>query len=214
MPHTVETTVYQFHELSRDAREAARAWFREGVGDWDWYDCIYDDFEAACGILGIALKTTTVRLMGGGIRPKPCIWFSGFCSQGDGACFEGTYTYEKGAARRIRDYAPKDKELHRVADRLYAVQRANFFQLTANIRHRGHYCHAYCMEISVERDSPVGQDMIEGAEDGVIDVLRDLANWLYRQLEREWSSMMSDEYADEGIVANQYTFTRSGRRFG
>jgi hypothetical protein len=25
--------------------------------------------------------------MGGGTRAKPCIWFSGFWSQGDGACY-------------------------------------------------------------------------------------------------------------------------------
>jgi hypothetical protein len=70
------------------------------------------------------------------------------------------------------------------------------------------------MEISVERDSPVYQDMTDNAEDIVIDCLRDLANWLYRRLEREWDYMMSDDYADEGIEANGYTFMACGRRFG
>ena len=214
MPQIIETTVYEFHELSDDAKEQARAWFREGVGDWDWYDCIYEDFEEVCRILGIELRTCTVRLMGGGTRQKPCIWFSGFYSQGDGACFEGIYTYAKGAARRIREHAPLDAELHAIADRLQAVQRDNFFQLQADIRHRGRYCHAYCMDIAVERDSPHWQGMTGGAEDAVTESLRDLARWLYRQLEREWEYMMSDEYADEGIAANEYTFTASGRRFG
>jgi hypothetical protein len=70
------------------------------------------------------------------------------------------------------------------------------------------------MEVSVERDSPVYQDITESAEDAVTEALRDLANWLYRRLEREWNYMMSDEYADDGIVANEYTFTEAGRRFG
>ena len=70
------------------------------------------------------------------------------------------------------------------------------------------------MEISVERDSPGAQEMTDGAEDAVTESLRDLAHWLYRQLEREWEYMMSDAYADEGIAANAYTFTESGRRFG
>ena len=43
---------------------------------------------------------------------------------------------------------------------------------------------------------------------------RDLAHWLYGQLEREWAYMMSDEYADEGIAANGYTFKEDRRRFG
>lgn len=214
MPHIIETTVYEFHELADDAKEKARAWFRESVGDWDWYDSVYDDFEEICRILGIELKTCTVRLMGGGTRQKPCIWFSGFYSQGDGACFEAIYAYKKGADRLIRDHAPKDTELHRIADRLFEIQRDNFFQIRADIRHRGRYCHAYSMEISVERDSPVYQDMTDGAEDAVTEALRDLAGWLYRQLEREWDSMMSDDYADEGIAANGYTFTGNGRRFG
>ena len=53
-----------------------------------------------------------------------------------------------------------------------------------------------------------------GAEPAQEERLRDLADWLYRQLEREWEHMMSDAYADEGIAANAYTFTESGRRFG
>lgn len=214
MPSIIETTVYEFHELSDAAKEKARAWFREGVGDWDWHDSIFEDFEQVCRILGVELRTRPVPLMGGGTRQKPCIYFLGFSSQGDGACFEGTYSYEKGAARRIRNYAPQDSDLHRIADRLQEIQRANFFQLRADARHRGHYYHAYCMEIAASRDSHVHQDMTDGAEDIVAESLRDLAHWLYRQLEREWDHMMSDEYADEGIAANQYTFTEHGRRFG
>lgn len=212
MPHIIETTVYEFPELSDDAKEKARAWFRDGVGDW--YDFIYDDFEQICRILGVELKTRPVKLMGGGTRQQPCIYFSGFWSQGDGACFEARYAYAKGAARRIREHAPKDESLHRIADRLYGVQHANIFQLRADTRHRGHYYHAYCMEVSVERDSPNWQAMTDGAEEAVTECLRDLAGWLYRQLEREWDYMMSDDYADEGIAANEYTFTEGGRRFG
>lgn len=214
MPQIVETTVYELHELSDAAKEHARAWFRENAGDLDWYDVIYDDFAEVCRILGIELRTYPLRLMGGGARQKPCIWFSGFSSQGDGACFEGVYSYQKGAARRIREYAPQDEELHRIAGRLFDVQRANFFQLRADIRHRGRYCHAYCMVIAVERGSPAYQNMTDGAQDAVTDCLRDLANWLYRRLENEWDYLMSDETVDEGITANGYTFTERGRRFG
>jgi hypothetical protein len=214
MPRIIETTVYQLDELSEAAKEKARDWFREGVGDWDWYDSVYEDFEAICRILGVELKTTTVRLMGGGSRQKPCIYFSGFYSQGDGACFEGRYAYQKGATRRIRDYAPTDTVLHDIADRLQAVQRRNFFQLRADVGHRGRYYHAHSMDISVERDSSNWQPMSDDAEDAIVTALRDLADWLHRQLEHEWDYMMSDDYADDGIAANEYTFTASGHRFG
>ncbi|WP_026380429.1 hypothetical protein [Afifella pfennigii] len=214
MPEIVETTVYRLDELSEGAKEKARVWYRQGAFDHDWFEFVFDDFERVCEILGVRLRTRAVPLYGGGTRQKPCIFFSGFWSQGDGASYEGNYSHAKGAARNIRDYAPKDGELHRIADALQAIQRRNFYQLHATISHRGRYCHEYSMAISVGRVSPVYQDMTAEAEDDVTEALRDLARWLYRRLEREYEYQTSDEVVDETIVANDYTFTASGRRFG
>ncbi len=147
-------------------------------------------------------------------RAKPCIWFSGFWSQGDGACFEGYWSHAKGAATRIRDYAPTDATLHGIADRLQAIQRRNFYQLAAEVSHRGRYYHEYTMSIDVTRDSPRWQPPTEDAEELVTEALRDLARWLYRQLEAEYDHLTSDEAIEEGIIVNAYTFTEAGRRFG
>lgn len=214
MPEIIETTVYQIDELSDEAREKARLWYRRGGFDYEWWDFVYDDFERICTILGVELHTRPVRLCGGGTRRKPSIWFSGFWSQGDGACFEGDYSYAKHSSAAIRAYAPTDEELHRIADALAEIQRRNFFQLRACATHRGRYYHEYCMEISVERDSPVYQEMTATAEDDVTEALRDLARWLYRQLEEEFDGLNSDEAVDEAIAANEYSFTAEGRRFG
>lgn len=214
MPEMICTTIYQFLELSDAAKEKARSWYRETAFHDDWWDAVYDDFERICEILGVCLKTRPVRLMGGDTRQKPCIWFSGFSSQGDGACFEATVQHAKGSAREIRAYAPKDQTLHSIADRLRAVQRQNFYQLQADVTHRGRYYHEYCMTIEVARDSPTGQAPTDGSEEIVVEALRDLARWLYRQLEAEYDHLTSDETVEEGIVINEYTFTESGRRFG
>ncbi|MBA5775635.1 antitoxin of toxin-antitoxin stability system [Stappia sp. F7233] len=214
MPEIIETTVYRLDELSGAAKERARAWYREGGFEYEWFESVYDDFERICAIIGVHLDTRDVRLYGGGTRQKPAIWFSGFWSQGDGACFEGHYSHAKCAPHRIRDYAPQDAELHRIADALQAVQRRNFYQLHAAVTHRGRYCHEYSMSISVERDSPNRQDMTADAEDAVTEALRGLARWLYRQLEREYEYLASDEAVDEAIIANDYTFTETGHRFG
>jgi len=214
MPEIIETTVYQLHELSDDAKEQARAWYREIGVDPDWYESVYEDFERVCAILGVELATRPVRLFGGGQRQKPCIWFSGFWNQGGGASFDGFFYHARGAAEEIRSYAPMDAELHEIADALQAVQRRNFYQLRATIAQRGRYNHASSMAISVERDSPTGQDMTADAKDVLIEAMRDLARWLYRQLEREYGYLTSDEAVDEAIAANEYTFTEAGRRFG
>ena len=214
MPRIVETTVYTIDELSDAAKENARIWYRDqGLHD-EWYDFVYEDFETICGILGVTLATSPVRLYGGGTRDKSQICWGGFGFQGDGASFSGRYSYARGAANAIRAHAPKDAELHRIADELQAVQRRNFHQLHASIRQQGRYCHEYSMAIEVERDSPTWQPMTDGAEETVIEALRDLARWLYRQLHSEYEHQTSDEAVDEIVAANELTFTADGKRFG
>ena len=154
MPRIIETTVYTIDELSDEAKEAARSWYREtGLHD-EWYDFVYEDFETICRILGITLATSPVRLYAGGTRDRPQIYWTSFHSQGDGASFYGHYSHARGAAGAIRAHAPKDTELHRIADVLQDAQRRNFWQLNASIRQQGRYCHEYGMAIEVERDSP------------------------------------------------------------
>lgn len=67
------------------------------------------------------------------------------------------------------------------------------------------------MAITVERAT--AEVRAEDAEI-VVEALRDLARWLYRQLEREHEYQTSDAVVDEAIEANGWTFTEDGRRFG
>ena len=106
------------------------------------------------------------------------------------------------------------KTLHRIAETLQAAQRQNFYQLRAEVTHRGNCYHAFTMAVSVSRDSAAVVEVIGDAESIVTDALRDLANWLYRQLEQEYDYLTSDEAVDETLIANGYTFTEEGRRFG
>lgn len=212
MPELMEIETYRLEELSERAKTNARSWYRETGLDYDWHDFTYDDFERVCDILGVSLKTNIVRLHGGGTRSEPRIYFTGFWSQGDGACYEGFYSYAKSAHRRIRDHAPLDTELHRIADALRAVQSRNFYQLSADVSHRGRYYHEHSMAISVERDG-ISQDMTADAEGAIAEALRDLACWLYRGLRAEYEYLSSDEAVDQSISANGYRFTASGERF-
>lgn len=212
MPELMEIETYRLDELSDRAKEHARSWYRESGLDYDWHDFTFDDFERVCDILGVTLSADGVRLHGGGTRSKPRIYFSGFWNQGDGACYEGAYAYAKGAHRRIRDHAPVDTDLHQIADALRAVQSRNFYQLSADIRHRGRYYHEHSMSISVERDG-TAQDMTADADEAIADALRDLARWLYRRLNAEYDYLSSNEAVDQSISANGYRFTDAGERF-
>lgn len=214
MPEIICTTVYRIEELSDAAKSKAKTWYRELGPHDDWWDAVYEDFERVCDILGVNLKTKPVRLMGGGTRQKPCIWFSGFWSQGDGACFEAGVRYAKGSVAEIKAYAPQDAELHRIAISLQDLQRRNFYQLVADVTHGGRYYHEFCMDIAVDRDSPTSQSPTDDAEAGITEALRDLARWLYSQLRAEHDHLTSDKAVEDAISINEYTFTETGRRFG
>lgn len=210
MPRTVESTVYKFGELSDRAKERARDWYRRMITNDD-YDSVIDDAATMADILGINLRQRPIKLMNGSTRYDPCIWWSGFSSQGDGACFEGSYSYAKGAAKKIRAHAPQDSELHRIASELQAIQRRNGYQLTAQCRQRGHYNHSGCMTVDVERASGE-RDMTSEAGETVTQLLRDFADWIYAQLGKENDYLNSDEQVDESIDANEYEFDEEGNR--
>ena len=63
-------------------------------------------------------------------------------------------------------------------------------------------------------DSSIWQPPTEDADEIVTEALRDLARWVYRQLQAEYDHLTSDEAIEEGIIVNEYTFTEGGRRFG
>jgi hypothetical protein len=53
---TIEITAYKFDELSDNAKEKARKWWRDGGLDYEWWQFIYEDAEA------IGLKITSFNL--------------------------------------------------------------------------------------------------------------------------------------------------------
>lgn len=215
---TIEVNLYQFNELDDDAKEKAREWYRRDL-DVD-YDCVIDDFVTIAEMIGINFDYQSVPLMGGGTRRKPKIWFSGFGSQGDGACFEGTYSYKPDASAKVREYAPQDETLHEISDHLATLQREYNGKLTVGITHRGQYSHEHSVNLDVsvddldidEEGNEIQIEVTEDDEEKVGDLLRDLMRWLYRRLEKEYEYRHSDEAVDEAINANGYEWTKDGKR--
>lgn len=206
----IERTLFKFEELSDEAKEVARDWYREG-DDYSFdQEYVYEDASRMGKLMGIDLDTRPVKLMGGGTRYKPCIWYSGFSSQGDGACFEGSYRYQKGGVKAIKAEC-NDPELIRIATQLQEVQRQNFYKIRAKTSHRGHYYHSGCMPVDVYHSDDDYRD-IGSAEDGITQLLRDFADWIYEQLENAYEYRMSDEAVDESIIANEYEFNEEGER--
>ena len=199
-----------FDELSDEAKERAREWYRQGnCDDCFWSECTIDDAKEIGKYMGIDIEN---------------IYFSGFWSQGDGACFEGTWRAKDVQADKLKEYAPQDKELHRIVDGLAKIAKEypdGYFK----VRHRGHYSHSGCtafdvelpteQENELEYDSPeykllqvkLGED-----EETLIELARDFMNWIYRQLEKEWDYQNSNEQVEESIRCNEYEFLKDGTR--
>jgi hypothetical protein len=205
---TIETQVFQYDELDDKAKAKARDWFREGNLDYEWWDSVYEDADAVATQLGIDISTYSVPLHGGGTGNKLIILFSGFSSQGDGDCFEGTYSPCEDSPAKVRSYAPQDEELHRIADGLDELQKANKCQVTATVKHTGRYSHSNSTTIDVEGlyDSSTDADELRR-------LLRAFMNWIYRQLNEEYDYRNLDSTVEEDIRANEYEFTSTGERF-
>ena len=204
---TIEKTVFIFDELTDDAKEKAREWWRNcEISDMgDLLD--RDDIEEIAKILGIKFDTQPVQLMNGKTRSKVRILYSGFYSQGDGASWEGGYSYAKGATKAIRAYAPLDKDLHKISDNLQAIQRRYFYRVSANVTQSGYYCHSRTMRCDVSVND---NDAPESVRENVQDLMRQFADWIYSQLEKEYEYRLSDENVDESIRINEYEFYESG----
>lgn len=196
MPRTIEKTVFKFDELDDRAKERARDWYRNGALDYDWWDAVYSDAVTVGSLLGITIDHR---------HNRPEIYFQGFHCQGHGSSFSGTYKYQPKAPKMVKDYAPLDEELYRIATTLQAVQRRHFYRLAADIElHR-----TTDIRVSVyDNDNPYRD--IGDAEGEVADLIRDFNHWIFTQLTREYEWLTSDEVVDQNIIANEYEFYEDG----
>lgn len=234
---TQEITVYKFNELSDKAKEKAREWYRKGALSYVWWDAVYEDIKHVATRLGIEFSNKKNE------NSTPAIYFSGFCSQGDGASFEGCWSHkakpqltspdavfrrkalntdERHASfeQAIKDYAPKDEKLIYIAREL-----DTFTNYSCRIITSGRYSHEYAMNFThyakvskyhhiAHETGRYSVDIDEVEENNftkrVEETLRNFARWIYRQLEKEYDYLNSNEFIDESILTNNYKFDEDG----
>lgn len=169
-------------------------------------DCIYEDADSIASLMGIEIDSRQFKTYGGSTGSEPAIYFSGFCSQGNGACFEGSYSYKPGAVKAVKEYASQDKELHRIVEQLQYTQASAFFQLTATVKHSGHYYHSGCTSIDVTRTHPRTGDEINPTDDqeqSIKQLLRDFMDWIYSRLEAGYDYQTSEENARDYLEGQE-----------
>lgn len=199
-----------FDELSEKAKEKAREKYTSGdyPGD-EWWDGVYEDAVRMGGILGIAVSTThrPSSRKGHPGYTTTNIYFSGFCSQGDGACFDADYTFAPDAIDKITEETD-DKELLRIA------QKLTMMQLTQRLK--GVEC--FTAFVSSGNNNRVKSEIRDWGVDEVGEpdeeefqgAMQDFADWIYSQLEEEHDYLHSDEYVDEQLSESDCKFDESG----
>lgn len=184
--------------------EKHRHW---NVEHLDWWDCTYSDFKERMRGIGIEVDR---------------MYFSGFWSQGDGACFEGSVS-DWGLFLGSLGYTDKVLIQH-------AMDHFSF-----SVKHSGHYYHENCTSFYADLCTPASaadEDFAEvygpypwdtddvrtkawlallnqydstKLEDEFEEAFKDHMRQLYKDLEKEYDYLTSDEVVWESLEANEMT---------
>jgi hypothetical protein len=168
--------------------------------DFDWWDYVYEDAVRMAEMLGISIHKKD--------KHGWSIWFSGFCSQGDGASFEGAYRFEPDAIQKIQQET-NDPELLRIATKLTTMQLTQrllgFEPFYGAILGPNH---GYNVRTDIH---DWGIDEIgEPDEKDFQELMQDFADWIYEQLETENDGLRSDETVAENLRAREIKFDEFG----
>ena len=131
MPTVIETTVYKFDELSDEAKQKARDWWREAsASDNDNYfaEHVTEDFREICQRIGIQIDKQAERagenLVVGLQPPRRRRQLRGAMVLSARARF-----------RRSKNGHLRTTDFLAIANSLHVCQRRYFYRLAANIRH-------------------------------------------------------------------------------
>lgn len=192
---------YTFDELDETAKNRVRSWYAANLWE-DWYECVIQDMIDDLAPFGLDVAYKDVS-------------FSGFWSQGDGACFSVSV-----GTNDVIKYLKETKQSKKYWQLYINLLRDNVdlcFDVKGNDRW------GYSMSLGNFDFTPYGKafdndsiynKIYTAAENLAADVLefcQDKASDLYRDLETEYEYLTSDEQIKESAEANEWLFKKSGK---
>lgn len=186
--------------VSDESKQELVEKYRDINVDHDWWDFTYEDFKNDMREKGIEV----VRM-----------YFTGFYSQGDGACFEGLVPVSQFS---------KFMEVHELSSKFPA---AKFFADNNDLRldmhkHHHHYCHENTIDVTImdisgnpyedfstrwevydTMQTLFNEEEYELFELECEDIVKGYMRELYSRLEKEYEYLVSEEVVWETIVANE-----------
>lgn len=173
---TVRTKVYKFSELSESAKQKAIEKFWDINVDYSWHELSVEGHEEILSDKGY-------------VNPK--VMFSGFASQGDGACF----TCDK------------------IDFNIFLEGKYKDLDISANITHNWRHYFATSTTVNLDAGDDISQELYDEIENTIKGERENLGNEIYRKLEKEHDYLTSEEAIIETIEANEYEFTKDGKLF-
>lgn len=202
---------YTFDELSPEAKKNAIDSNRDYAESYDWFDPIIEGF--------------TEEMEEIGVTDIDC-YFSGFYSQGDGACFTGKVNDNKTFLKAIGinytsvglgNRAPRkfDAALESIADNIYITIERN--------GSRGYHHNTIFANVEVDGDEEIQldlglgmiidinlNDVCERIEPTITDWARENSKRLYKNLEKYHDELQSDESIANDLSLSGNEFDEEG----
>ena len=192
--------IYTFDELSDEAKEMARDWYRS-VSDSDYVnDCIEEQLTQEIYETFLCL-VDDFKLS-----------FSLSNCQGDGVSFTATLPVYNEKTKSLYEKIFGDK-MTRNIKRVLPFLKIKFVR-----NGRNYYCHKYTVDTETSYNSGyecVSTSRVDSVADDIESIINDWRCSVCDELESYGYDIIeyinSDEYIDEEIISNKYEFTKDGK---
>jgi hypothetical protein len=186
----VSLKIYTVDELDENVRNAVIEEYRDILTEHDWWEPIYEGFHEDMLELGLEGE----------------LYFSGFWSQGDGACFVSDTVDTDLLVRKLYESGydiPEDALLYS-GD--YSIRISKVHASFAN-----QYSHEYTIEAVITNESDrIPTTDITKLENVLTEWIRSECKLVYMNLEKYYEELVTDEAVLETIRENEWMFTESG----
>ena len=189
MPRKIEIVVYDFAELDIKVQEKVLEKFRHVniEYDQDWHQPIVEDFDVDMANWGLSVD----------------VRFSGFGSQGDGASFTTDTCDTDLLIRKLYESG------HDISETALLDSKQISVSIGSN---DNHYAHEYTMNTFVyDEDDILSSEEQEDLTKVIDEWARTKARELYKNLEKYYDELTSDDEVMEYFSNNDFMFLENGK---
>lgn len=201
---TIEKKIFSLDDVLKDEKLKEKVLKKNSginVDFYQWYGCVVEEWQEKLEKFGFV---------------NPDISFSGFWNQGDGASFTSENIYVDAFLSYFGDEIFSRREIDFI-NRLmkdydlfsFAVKRKNF-----------HYCHEKTVSVTSDeylyhfsgkkRLFNFLENSFTKIENLIAEKVEEFSRKIYRELEKEYDYLTSEEAIIETISANDHEFTEDG----